>query len=105
MERSEFTIKTDLVVMGIGADANPLLTSTLPELELNKWGYIVADEKSGKTSMERVWAGGDIVTGSATVIQAAGAGKTANCQIKLELIQLKATGITHLRKTFETDPV
>ena len=67
--------------MGIGAGANPLLTSTLPELELNKWGYIVADEKNGKTSIERVWAGGDIVTGSATVIQAAGAGKNAAASI------------------------
>ena len=75
IEGSEFSIKSDLVIMGIGAGANPLLTSTLPELELNKWGYIVADEKDGKTSMEGVWAGGDIVTGSATVIQAAGAGK------------------------------
>ena len=78
---SEFTIKTDLVIMGIGAGANPLLTSTLPELEMNKWGYIVADEKSGKTSIERVWAGGDIVTGSATVIQAAGAGKSVATSI------------------------
>jgi glutamate synthase (NADPH/NADH) small chain len=76
IEGSEFTIKTDLVIMGIGAGANPLLTSTLPNLELNKWGYIVADE-NGRTSMKSVWAGGDIVTGSATVIDAMGAGKEA----------------------------
>ena len=76
IEGSEFTIDTDLVIMGIGAGANPLLTSTLPNLELNKWGYIVADE-NGRTSMKSVWAGGDIVTGSATVIDAMGAGKEA----------------------------
>jgi len=76
IEGSEFTIDTDLVIMGIGAGANPLLTSTMPNLELNKWGYIVTDE-TGKTSIECIWAGGDIVTGSATVIQAMGAGKCA----------------------------
>ena len=74
IEGSEYILKTDLVIMGIGAGANPLLTSTMPSLELNKWGYIVADE-NGKTSMKCVWAGGDIVTGSATVIEAMGAGK------------------------------
>lgn len=76
IKNSEFTLKTDLVIIGIGAGANPLLTSTMPELKLNKWGYIVADE-NGKTNMKGVWAGGDIVTGSATVIQAMGAGKQA----------------------------
>lgn len=73
---SEFIIKTDLVIMAIGAGANPLLTSTLPTLELNKWGYIVADE-NGKTSIPGIFAGGDIVTGAATVISAMGAGKRA----------------------------
>jgi glutamate synthase (NADPH/NADH) small chain len=62
--------------MAIGAGANPLLTSTLPTLELNKWGYIVADE-NGKTSIPGIFAGGDIVTGAATVISAMGAGKRA----------------------------
>ena len=76
IEGSEFTLKTDLVIIGIGAGANPLLTSTLPNLELNKWGYVVADE-NGKTSMKGVFAGGDIVTGAATVISAMGAGKRA----------------------------
>jgi glutamate synthase (NADPH/NADH) small chain len=61
-------------VRQIGAGANPLLTSTLPELELNKWSYIVADDK-GRTSLRSVWAGGDIVTGAATVIEAMGAGR------------------------------
>jgi glutamate synthase (NADPH/NADH) small chain len=76
IEGSEFTIDSDLVIMGIGAGANPLLTSTMPDLKLNKWEYIETDEM-GKTSIEDVWAGGDIVTGSATVILAMGAGKNA----------------------------
>ncbi len=80
IEGSEFIIETDLVIMSIGASANPLLTSTMPALELNKWGYIVADEK-GKTSMKGIFAGGDIVTGAATVISAMGAGKKAACAI------------------------
>jgi glutamate synthase (NADPH/NADH) small chain len=74
IEGSEYVLETDLAVMSIGAGANPLLTSTLPDLELNKWGYIVADD-DGKTSVDRIWAGGDIVTGAATVISAMGAGR------------------------------
>jgi len=74
IEGSNFIIDTDLVVISVGAGANPLLTGTMPELKLNKWGYIVADE-NGKTSVEGVYAGGDIVTGMATVIQAMGAGR------------------------------
>jgi glutamate synthase (NADPH/NADH) small chain len=74
IEGSEFVLETDLAIMSIGAGANPLLTSTLPELELNKWSYIVADDK-GRTSLRSVWAGGDIVTGAATVIEAMGAGR------------------------------
>jgi glutamate synthase (NADPH/NADH) small chain len=71
-----FTIDTDLVIISIGGVANPLLTKSVPGLELNRWGNIVADD-NGRTSLSRVWAGGDIVTGSATVIQAMGAGKKA----------------------------
>ena len=74
---SEFTMDCDLVVVAIGAGANPLLPTTTPGLELNKRGYIVADEKDGKTTKKGVWAGGDIVTGSATVILAMGAGRQA----------------------------
>jgi glutamate synthase (NADPH/NADH) small chain len=76
VEGSEYILDVDTVIVGIGADANPLLTSTMPDLKLNKWGYIEADEY-GRTSKEKVWAGGDIVTGAATVILAAGAGKLA----------------------------
>jgi len=74
---SEFIVDIDLAVISIGAGANPLLTQTTPGLALNKWGYIVADPKTGKTMKPRVWAGGDIVTGSATVILAMGAGRLA----------------------------
>jgi glutamate synthase (NADPH/NADH) small chain len=74
---SEFIVDIDLAVISIGAGANPLLTKTTPGLLLNKWGYIVADPKTGKTMKPRVWAGGDIVTGSATVILAMGAGRLA----------------------------
>ena len=74
---SEFTVEIDTAVIAIGSGANPLLTKSTPGLALNKWGYIVADPKTGKTMKPRVWAGGDIVTGSATVILAMGAGRLA----------------------------
>ncbi len=72
---SEFEMEVDLVIMAIGTRANPLLPSTIPELRLNRWGYIDADPDTGQTSIPNVFAGGDIVTGSATVIEAMGAGK------------------------------
>jgi glutamate synthase (NADPH/NADH) small chain len=74
---SEFQLECDLAVVAIGAGANPLLPTQTPGLELNKRGYIVADLETGKTAKPRVWAGGDIVTGSATVILAMGAGRKA----------------------------
>ncbi|MEW6078028.1 MAG: NADPH-dependent glutamate synthase [Thermodesulfobacteriota bacterium] len=74
---SEFRIDCDLVIIAIGAGANPLLTKSTEGLALNKRGYIVADQATGKTSRKAVWAGGDIVTGSATVILAMGAGRVA----------------------------
>jgi sulfide dehydrogenase (flavoprotein) subunit SudA (EC 1.97.-.-) len=73
---SEFTIDCDTVIMAIGTRANPLLSASTPDLELSRHGYIVADE-NGTTSKAGVFAGGDIVTGSATVILAMGAGKKA----------------------------
>jgi glutamate synthase (NADPH/NADH) small chain len=74
---SEHVIDVDMVIMAIGQGPNPLLTSTTPDLELTKTGNIVADEATGKTSKKGVFAGGDIVTGAATVILAMGAGKKA----------------------------
>lgn len=73
---SEFVIPCDVVVVAIGTRANPLLTSTCPDLKLNKWGNIVVDER-GMTSLPGVFAGGDIVRGAATVILAMGDGKRA----------------------------
>lgn len=67
----------DTVIVSIGNAANPLVPSTTKNLETNKWGNIVADLETGKTSKDRVWAGGDIVTGAATVILAMGAGRKA----------------------------
>ena len=74
---SEFKMDCDLVIVAVGAGANPLLTQSTPELSLNKRGYIIADPETGKTTKKGVWAGGDIVTGSATVILAMGAGRKA----------------------------
>lgn len=76
IENSEYQIKCDTVILAIGTNANPILTKSIPELKLNKWGYIEVDENS-KTNIEGIYAGGDIVTGSATVISAMGAGREA----------------------------
>lgn len=73
---SEFVIPCDIVVVAIGTRANPLLTATAPDLKLNKWGNIEVDEQ-GMTSIDGVFAGGDIVRGAATVILAMGDGKRA----------------------------
>lgn len=77
IEDSEFKLEVDEVIIAIGTKANPLLPSTVPDLKLSSKGYIITEEKTGKTSKEKVWAGGDIVTGSATVIEAMGVGKRA----------------------------
>jgi len=77
IEGSEFELECDLAIIAVGAGPNPLLTKSTEGLKLNKWGYIDADESTGKTSLKGVWAGGDIVTGSATVILAMGAGRQA----------------------------
>jgi glutamate synthase (NADPH/NADH) small chain len=73
---AEFMLDTDLVIVAIGSGANPILTKQTKDLGLNRRGYIIADE-IGRTTRLGVWAGGDIVTGSATVILAMGAGKAA----------------------------
>jgi len=74
---SEFTMPMDAVVVAIGNSPNPLIPKSTPGLELGKNGNIIVEEKTGKTSKDRVWAGGDIVTGAATVILAMGAGRIA----------------------------
>lgn len=74
---SEFTIEADAVIMALGTSPNPLIKSTTKGLETERWGGIVADPETGLTSREGVYAGGDAVTGAATVILAMGAGKKA----------------------------
>ncbi len=74
---SEYELDVDCVIMAIGTSPNPLLTSTTAGLETNARGCIVTEEATGHTTLENVWAGGDAVTGAATVILAMGAGKLA----------------------------
>jgi glutamate synthase (NADPH/NADH) small chain len=77
IEGSEFQLECDLCIVAVGSGANPLLTSDTPDMKLNQWGYLIAELKTGKTTKKGVWAGGDIVTGAATVILAMGAGRQA----------------------------
>ena len=74
---SEFELECDVIVEALGAGANPLLTSTTPDIKLNKWGYIEADSDTLMTSKNGVFTGGDIMRGAATVILAMGDGKVA----------------------------
>jgi glutamate synthase (NADPH/NADH) small chain len=78
---SEFIMEVDLAIAALGTRPNPIIPSTTEGLETTKWGTIVADEVIGKTTKPAVWAGGDIVTGAATVISAMGAGKRAAADI------------------------
>ena len=74
---SEFILEVDTVISALGTSANPIIAQTTPGLTTNKWGYIVADDRTNATSLPGVYAGGDIVTGGATVILAMGAGRKA----------------------------
>ena len=85
VEGSEWTIPLDTVIMAIGTSPNPLIKSTTKGLETQKWGGIIAEDPSGKTSRDHIYAGGDAVTGAATVILAMGAGKNAAKAIDEEL--------------------
>ncbi len=85
VEGSEFDIEADCVIMSIGTSPNPLIKSTTPGLESNNRGCLVADKVTGKTTKDHVYAGGDAVTGAATVILAMGAGKVAAKAIDEEL--------------------
>ena len=77
MKGSEFEMSLSVAVIAIGTSANPIIQSTTPGLETNKRGYITADSATQQTSRQGVFAGGDIVTGTATVILAMGAGRRA----------------------------
>ncbi len=81
VEGSEFVLPASVVIIGVGTTANPLIQSTTPDLATNKRNYIVADPESMRTSKRGVFAGGDIVTGGATVILAMGAGRKAAASI------------------------
>jgi len=91
IEGSNFMMDVDTVVIAIGQTPNPLIQRTTDGLESTKWGTIVADEETGATSKEGVYAGGDVVSGAATVISAMGAGRKAAKSIH-EYIQKKKTG-------------
>ena len=82
---SEFEIPCDVVIIAIGNNPNPLIPSSTPDIAVSKWGTIVADEVDARTSKKWVYAGGDIVTGAATVILAMGAGKVAANSISHDL--------------------
>jgi glutamate synthase (NADPH/NADH) small chain len=81
IEGSEFDMDVDMVIMALGTRPNPLVFTDAGGLERTKWGTVVADEETGKTTKDGVWAGGDIVTGAATVISAMGAGKRSAADI------------------------
>lgn len=81
IEASKFKLECDLAVIAVGAGANPILTKSTEGLILNEWGYVLAEPETGKTSLKGVWAGGDIITGAATVILAMGAGRQASDSI------------------------
>lgn len=78
---SEFIMEIDTAIPALGTRPNPIIPSTTAGLELTKWGTVLTDEATGKTSKERVWCGGDMATGAATVISAMGAGRRAAVSI------------------------
>ena len=87
IEGAFYELQTDLAIVALGTNANPILLEATPGLARNKWGYVVVNEETGETSIPNVFAGGDIVTGSATVILAMGAGRRAAQQITRRLLK------------------
>jgi len=85
---SEFMMNVDIAVVALGTSPNPLITASAKDLKFTEKGTIIADEKTGKTTKPGVWAGGDIVSGAATVISAMGAGQRAAKSINDYLINL-----------------
>jgi glutamate synthase (NADPH/NADH) small chain len=82
---SEFTMEIDTAIPALGTRPNPIIPSTTKGLELTKWGTVLTDEVTGRTSKDRVWCGGDMATGAATVISAMGAGRRAATDIDVRL--------------------
>ena len=89
IEGSEFTMELDTVIVAIGNKPNPLIPQTMPELEMTKWGTIVVDDDTMQTSVQGVYAGGDIVSGAATVILAMGQGRIAAAAMNKYLAKKK----------------
>ena len=89
LENSNFVMEVDVVVIAIGNRPNPLVPSTTEGLDTTKWGTLVTDEETGKTTKDMVWAGGDIVTGAATVISAMGAAKMATTAMHKKLMNIE----------------
>jgi glutamate synthase (NADPH/NADH) small chain len=81
IEGSEFEMEVDTVIMALGTNPNPLVFVDAKGLERTKYGTTVADQATGRTTKPRVWAGGDVMTGAATVISAMGAGKRSAADI------------------------
>ncbi len=86
---SNFVIECDMVIVAIGNGPNPIIFDSTPDMKLNKWGYIEANEETNETTKAFVYAGGDIVTGAATVILAMGAGRIAANAMHKKLTALK----------------
>ena len=86
VEGEVYDLPTDLAIVALGTRSNPILLDATPDLEQNKWGYIQTNEETGETSIPNVFAGGDIVTGAATVILAMGAGRRAGQEIVKRLL-------------------
>ncbi|MEE9528885.1 MAG: NADPH-dependent glutamate synthase, partial [Dehalococcoidia bacterium] len=82
---TEFTVLVDTVIVALGTSPNPIIPSTTEGLELTRWGTVKADADTGRTSKDRVWCGGDMATGAATVISAMGAGKRVAVDINVYL--------------------
>jgi glutamate synthase (NADPH/NADH) small chain len=82
-----YELKTDLAIVALGTNANPILLEATPGLERNKWGYVTVNENTGETSIPNVFAGGDIVSGAATVILAMGAGRRAAQEIARRVLK------------------
>ena len=95
VEGADYLIDVDTVIYALGTTANPIIAQTTPGLKVNKWGYIDIDEQTGMTSIPGLFAGGDIVTGAATVILAMGAGRRAAKGM------LEYMGLTPLQETEE----
>ncbi len=85
-------IPADTVIYALGTRANPIIARSTPGLALNQWGYIEVDQQTGRSALPGVFAGGDIVTGSATVILALGAGRRAACGM-LDYLGLRPAGV------------